>query len=160
MYLIMFHNVTSEFITVSHRQGIRVRAASPCRTKYVPLGYPGLNSQSSEACRDTLPKYQSKVLKCCSCGVGGANDFGGDTRVVVVCFPGEVRGSMVPRPHRACLRARGAGSCPENHRSPSQGFLCPFGTLGRGSALVSPPGASSHSLSNSAHRNCANMVMP
>lgn len=75
-------------------------------------------------------------------------------------FPGRVRGSMVPRPHRACLRARGAGSCPENHQSPSQGFLCPFGTLGRGSALVSPPGASSHSLSNSAHRNCANMVMP
>lgn len=31
----------------------------------------------------------SKVLKCCSWGVGGANDFGGDTRVVVVCFPGE-----------------------------------------------------------------------
>lgn len=36
-------------------------------------------------------KYtHSNVRRCCSWGVGGANDLGGDTRVVFVCcFPGE-----------------------------------------------------------------------
>lgn len=40
MYLIMFHNVTSEFITVSHRQGISVGCRLPLPHQVCPLGVP------------------------------------------------------------------------------------------------------------------------
>lgn len=46
---------------------------------------------SKEYDKNQSAKYtHSNVRRCCSWGVGGANDLGGDTRVVFVCcFPGE-----------------------------------------------------------------------